>query len=74
MAQNSHPVSFVATTYRSEHWQTGQMTRCRGFVRLCWSFIVLSEELAGEKGIKNAGKFRSSVPRRHVAKAVVTKG
>jgi formate dehydrogenase major subunit len=47
----------VCTTYRvTEHWQAGQMTR-----NLPWlvelmpqMFVEISEELAGELGIKNA--------------------
>jgi anaerobic selenocysteine-containing dehydrogenase len=70
---------FVATTYRlSEHWQTGQMTRWLPWLAEAMPelFIELSEELAGEKGIKNGEPVNVSsvrAPKGIVAKAVVTK-
>jgi formate dehydrogenase-N alpha subunit len=70
---------FVATTYRvSEHWQAGQMTRWLPWLAEAMPelFVELSEELAGEKGIKNGdGVNISSVraPKGIVAKAIVTK-
>lgn len=60
---NQYPI--VCSTYRvCEHWQAGQMTRnLPWLVELCPEpFVELSEELAAEKGIKNADmvKVRSS--------------
>jgi anaerobic selenocysteine-containing dehydrogenase len=70
---------FVATTYRvSEHWQTGQMTRWLPWLAEAMPelFIELSEELAGEKAIKNGDAVNISsvrAPKGIVAKAIVTK-
>jgi formate dehydrogenase major subunit len=67
----------VATTYRvTEHWQTGAMTR-----NLPWlnelmpeMFIEVSEELAGEKGIKNGDQIMVDSARGSIkAVAMVTK-
>jgi len=68
---------YVATTYRVvEHWQSGAMTR-----HLPWlcelmpeMFIEISEELAGELGIKNVDKVIVESARGNIeAKALVTK-
>jgi formate dehydrogenase major subunit len=67
---------FVCTTYRvTEHWQTGVLTR-----HLPWqlelqpqSFLEISKELAGEKGIKAGDKVVVNSARGKVyAIAVVT--
>ena len=70
---------FIATTYRvSEHWQAGQMTRWLPWLAEAMpeAFIELSEELAGEKGIKNGDTVNVSsvrAPKGIVVKAIVTK-
>jgi formate dehydrogenase-N alpha subunit len=67
----------VCTTYRvTEHWQAGQMTR-----NLPWlvelmpqMFVEMSEELAGEMGVKNAELVTvESVRGKLQAVAIVTK-
>jgi len=67
----------IATTYRMvEHWQAGAMTR-----NLPWlvelmpeMFVEISEELAGELGIKNVDKVIVESARGSIeAKALVTK-
>ena len=68
---------YVATTYRVvEHWQSGPMTRNSPW--LCElmpeMFVEISEELAAEKGIKNAEKVIVESSRGKVeGVAVVTK-
>jgi len=70
---------FVATTYRvTEHWQAGQMTRWLPWLAEAMpeSFIELSEELAGEKAIKNGEEVLVSsvrAPKGIKVKAIVTK-
>ncbi len=67
----------VATTYSvTEHWQTGGQTRsCPALVEAMPSqFIEISEELAGEKGIKSGDNVRVWNNRGSVVvSAVVTK-
>lgn len=67
----------VATTYSvTEHWQTGGQTRsCPALVEAMPSqFIEISEELAGEKGIKSGDNVRVWNNRGFVVvSAVVTK-
>lgn len=69
--------SIVATTYSvTEHWQTGGQTRsCPALVEAMPSqFIEISEELAGEKGIKSGDNVRVWNNRGSVVvSAVVTK-
>jgi formate dehydrogenase-N alpha subunit len=70
---------FIATTYRiTEHWQAGQMTRWLPWLAEAMPepFLEISEELAGEKGIKNGEPVLVSsvrVPKGIQVKAVVTK-
>ena len=67
----------VCSTYRvCEHWQAGQMTRnLPWLVELCPEpFVELSEELAAEKGIKNADMVRVKSSRGAVTvRGLVTK-
>ena len=68
---------YVGTTYRvSEHWQTGVLTRWQPLLMELQPqvFVEMSEELAGQKGIKNGERVRvSSVRGALEATAVVTK-
>lgn len=67
----------IATTYRlTEHWQSGAMTRNQEWLSqlMPHMFIEISEELANEKGIKNAERVIVSSARGEIdAFAMVTK-
>ncbi len=67
---------YVATTYRvSEHWQTGVITRHQPWQLEMQPqmFVEMSEELAGEKGIKGGDKVTISSGRGKLwAIAIVT--
>jgi formate dehydrogenase major subunit len=67
----------VATTYRvCEHWQAGGMSRWLPWLAEAQPemFVEMSEQLAGEKGIKNGDKVKVSSARGTIeAVAIVTK-